>query len=99
MSRSGMLVALLASAAAGAGTMWWLAGRHTHTVSAAPEPATRQVLYWYDPMVPTQRFDQPGKSPFMDMPLVPKYAGEVPAAPEAMDGRETHDHSSQERQP
>lgn len=78
MSRSGMLVALLASAAAGAGTMWWLAGRHTHTVSAAPEPATRQVLYWYDPMVPTQRFDQPGKSPFMDMPLVPKYAGEGP---------------------
>lgn len=36
----------------------------------------RQVRYWYDPMVPTQKFDQPGKSPFMDMQLVPKYAGE-----------------------
>lgn len=31
------------------------------------------VKYWYDPMVPEQRFDKPGKSPFMDMQLVPKY--------------------------
>jgi len=38
----------------------------------APE-ATPHVLYWYDPMVPTQHFDKPGKSPFMDMELVPKY--------------------------
>jgi len=36
----------------------------------------RTVLYWYDPMVPSQRFDKPGKSPFMDMELVPKYADE-----------------------
>ena len=34
----------------------------------------RGVLYWYDPMHPQQQFDQPGKSPFMDMQLVPKYA-------------------------
>lgn len=34
----------------------------------------RKVLYWYDPMRPEQRFDKPGKSPFMDMELVPKYA-------------------------
>jgi len=32
------------------------------------------VLYWYDPMSPEQHFDSPGRSPFMDMPLVPKYA-------------------------
>lgn len=36
----------------------------------------REILYWYDPMVPTQKFDQPGQSPFMDMALVPKYADE-----------------------
>ncbi|WP_374358338.1 efflux RND transporter periplasmic adaptor subunit, partial [Chitinimonas sp.] len=36
--------------------------------------AERKPLYWYDPMVPAQHFDQPGKSPFMDMQLVPKYA-------------------------
>ncbi|MDZ4272236.1 MAG: efflux RND transporter periplasmic adaptor subunit [Erythrobacter sp.] len=35
-----------------------------------------EVLYWYDPMVPGQRFDKPGKSPFMDMQLVPKCTGE-----------------------
>src|SRR5690606_35598503 len=36
----------------------------------------RRVLYWYDPMVPAQRFKRPGKSPFMDMQLIPKYADE-----------------------
>ena len=36
----------------------------------------RRVLYWYDPMVPSQHFDKPGKSPFMDMQLVPRYADE-----------------------
>ena len=36
----------------------------------------RRVLYWHDPMVPGQKFDKPGKSPFMDMQLVPVYADE-----------------------
>jgi len=44
--------------------------------SAAPGGTDRQALYWYDPMVPNQHFDKPGKSPFMDMQLVPKYADE-----------------------
>lgn len=43
---------------------------------AAGSEDARRVLYWYDPMVPSQRFDRPGKSPFMDMQLVPKYADE-----------------------
>jgi Cu(I)/Ag(I) efflux system membrane fusion protein len=30
--------------------------------------------------VPTQKFDKPGKSPFMDMALVPRYADEAAAA-------------------
>jgi len=39
------------------------------------DPATgRKVLYWHDPMVPGQRFDKPGKSPFMNMMLEPVYA-------------------------
>lgn len=39
------------------------------------DPATgKRILYWHDPMVPGQKFDKPGKSPFMDMPLVPVYA-------------------------
>lgn len=31
-----------------------------------------QPAFWYDPMVPDQHFDKPGKSPFMDMQLVAK---------------------------
>lgn len=39
------------------------------------DPATgRKVLYWHDPMVPGQRFDKPGKSPFMNMMLEPVFA-------------------------
>jgi len=34
----------------------------------------KKVLYWHDPMVPGQKFDHPGKSPFMDMQLAPVYA-------------------------
>ncbi|MBN0314941.1 efflux RND transporter periplasmic adaptor subunit, partial [Pseudomonas aeruginosa] len=45
-------------------------------VTVASAPTERKVLYWYDPMVPTQKFDKPGKSPYMDMPLMPKYADE-----------------------
>jgi Cu(I)/Ag(I) efflux system membrane fusion protein len=41
------------------------------------DPKTgRPVLYWHDPMVPGQKFDKPGKSPFMDMQLVPVFADE-----------------------
>ncbi|MGE0114971.1 MAG: efflux RND transporter periplasmic adaptor subunit [Steroidobacteraceae bacterium] len=40
----------------------------------------RKVLYWYDPMVPNQHFDKPGKSPFMDMQMVAKYAGDDASA-------------------
>ena len=34
-----------------------------------------RILYYQDPMVPGKRFDKPAKSPFMDMMLVPVYAG------------------------
>lgn len=64
--------------AAGWGLPQWRASS-THAVDgAAPHAGTaeRKVLYWYDPMSPTQKFDKPGKSPFMDMDLVPKYADE-----------------------
>ncbi|MBU0829876.1 MAG: efflux RND transporter periplasmic adaptor subunit [Gammaproteobacteria bacterium] len=40
------------------------------------DPVTgRSVLYYHDPMVPGKKFEAPGKSPFMDMMLVPAYAG------------------------
>jgi Cu(I)/Ag(I) efflux system membrane fusion protein len=72
--------------AAGWGLSQWRAGggHADHAAvsapaSAAPVSAERKVLYWYDPMVPSQKFDKPGKSPFMDMQLVPKYADEADA--------------------
>ena len=37
-------------------------------------PHDKKILYWHDPMAPGQKFDKPGKSPFMDMQLVPVYA-------------------------
>lgn len=46
---------------------------HRHE-TGAPAQTERKVLYWYDPMKPGTKFDKPGKSPFMDMELVPKYA-------------------------
>lgn len=40
------------------------------------DPATgRQILNYHDPMVPGKNFEAPAKSPFMDMMLVPRYAG------------------------
>ncbi len=47
----------------------------TEAAPAAESSADKKVLYWHDPMVPGQKFDKPGKSPFMDMQLVPMYAG------------------------
>lgn len=44
--------------------------------AGAVDPVTdRKILYYHDPMVPGKNFDAPGKSPFMDMMLVPAYAG------------------------
>ena len=40
------------------------------------DPQTgRVILNYHDPMVPGKNFDAPAKSPFMDMMLVPRYAG------------------------
>lgn len=68
------------SLALGVAGGYWFAQQRMSGMSSAPtEPAAatqdeRKVLYWYDPMVPQQKFDKPGKSPFMDMQLVPQYA-------------------------
>ena len=63
---------LILGGAIGYGLTQWL-GKE----SAAAGVSGRKVLYWHDPMVPNQKFDKPGKSPFMDMQLVPVYADEA----------------------
>jgi membrane fusion protein, copper/silver efflux system len=73
------LAAILALAAAGYGGYRYAMQSMEHAAPAASAEGSsgKQVLYWYDPMVPQQKFDKPGKSPFMDMQLVPKYSGEA----------------------
>lgn len=63
--------------------VWWATSRVPALAPVAGLAAAGGqpvVLYWYDPMVPDQHFDKPGKSPFMDMQLVPKYADDSHAA-------------------
>jgi len=78
----GVVAMVVVGIATGAGGTYWLttSGRlDAIRMDAAPTAASsdKSVLYWYDPMVPGQRFDKPGKSPFMDMQLVPKYADDA----------------------
>jgi membrane fusion protein, copper/silver efflux system len=84
----GWTLAVVLAVAGVAGGYWYgmsqglkhVAPAATSAAPVAPvTEAGRKVLYWYDPMYPQQRFDKPGKSPFMDMQLVPKYADEGPA--------------------
>ncbi|MGE0674783.1 MAG: heavy metal-binding domain-containing protein, partial [Methylibium sp.] len=58
-------------------SQWRASAPHVSEATAPAPTGERRVLYWYDPMVPTQKFDKPGKSPFMEMQLVPRYADEA----------------------
>lgn len=72
---------LLAMALVAGGTGYWLGHRGAASApTAAVSAHGQQVLYYYDPMFPNRKFDKPGKSPFMDMQLVPKYADGAGAA-------------------
>jgi len=77
--KTGVLIAVTTAVGLAAG--YWLASHQPQaaTQESASAASERKVLYWYDPMVPQQRFEQPGKSPFMDMDLVPRYADEADA--------------------
>ena len=80
------VLALALAGAATVGGVGFMGGRMTSPAAAPPASApgpSRKVLYWYDPMVPAQHFDKPGKSPFMDMQLQPKYAGDAATTGEA----------------
>jgi membrane fusion protein, copper/silver efflux system len=61
------------------------------SVKLPEHAASPKVLYWYDPMHPAQHFDKPGKSPFMDMELEPKYAShaETPMSSLMIDAAQT----------
>lgn len=71
------LVILGVAAAALIGAGLWAGIAKRATGPETPATAERKVLYWHDPMVPGFKSDKPGKSPFMDMELVPVYADEA----------------------
>jgi len=89
INRNAIAVVIVLAGAAGYGLYRFGLDRGAQSITAttvaapATAPATgsgtaagKKVLYWHDPMVPGQKFDKPGKSPFMDMDLVPVYAEE-----------------------
>jgi Cu(I)/Ag(I) efflux system membrane fusion protein len=77
----GVIIVAVGTAAAFGGYRYamhrTMAGQEQAAAPGASAEGDRKVLYWYDPMYPQQKFDKPGKSPFMDMQLVPKYSGEA----------------------
>ncbi|MGH8309750.1 MAG: efflux RND transporter periplasmic adaptor subunit [Steroidobacteraceae bacterium] len=86
MNHIKFVVGLIAVLLIGSAIGYWIAHRAMSTEAAADDSqhesgtataGKRKALYWYDPMVPNRRFDKPGKSPFMDMQLVPMYADEA----------------------
>ena len=91
MTRITLIIAALTGVAGGATAGYLLAHRGTSGIEPPPASAPgaadtpgageRKVLYWHDPMVPGAKFDKPGKSPFMDMDLVPVYADADDAGP------------------
>ncbi len=72
---TGLAIALFAGAG-GYGIARWTSRPADASAPAQGAGPAGKPLYWYDPMVPSQHFDKPGKSPFMDMQMVPKYGGE-----------------------
>jgi Cu(I)/Ag(I) efflux system membrane fusion protein len=83
VAAAAIAVIVLLLGAAGAG--YWFARssplQSTHTATMQSGAPGRKPLYWYDPMVPNQHFSKAGKSPFMDMQLVARFAEEETGAP------------------
>jgi Cu(I)/Ag(I) efflux system membrane fusion protein len=75
MKRRTIAVALVIAGLTGAAGygLYWFGMSRGMQMAGGPSTTGKKVLYWHDPMVPGQKFDKPGKSPFMDMQLVPVY--------------------------
>jgi Cu(I)/Ag(I) efflux system membrane fusion protein len=73
-ARIGVALAALALAAGGLGYYLGSSGGGGQP-TGVQQQADRKVLYYYDPMVPQEHYDQPGLSS-MGMQTIPKYADE-----------------------
>ena len=80
-NKSVISLAVIGLLAIGIGGGYWFAMQRmsasmnmpTQGAPASAVASDKKPLYYYDPMYPQQKFDKPGKSPFMDMMLIPVY--------------------------
>lgn len=70
--RAGLLAAVLIAGGGG----YWLGQRGDSATDAASGQTERKILYWYDPMVPQEHYDNPNSLSSMGMKTIPKYADE-----------------------
>jgi membrane fusion protein, copper/silver efflux system len=68
--RAGILAAVLVAGGGG----YWLGQRGGE--DGTPSASERKILYWYDPMVPAEHYDNPNSLSSMGMKTIPKYADE-----------------------
>ena len=99
MNRNKTIASVIAGIAAlvAVSAAWYFLRPQSTRPMADAANQERKVLYWTDPMVPGFKSDKPGKSPFMDMEMVPVYdeddgAATVSVRPEIMQslGVRTH---------
>jgi Cu(I)/Ag(I) efflux system membrane fusion protein len=81
MSRSNRFIVIAAALVGALGLGYWWGHAHPASTTTGNSAGARRILYWYDPMVPQERYEKPGKSS-MGMTLIPKYADETAAAGE-----------------
>lgn len=74
--RAGILAAVLVAGGGG----YWLGQRGGPATEAGSGQPGRKILYWYDPMVPAEHYDNPNSLSSMGMKTQPKYADDRAAA-------------------
>ena len=74
--RAGIMAAVLIAGGGG----YWLGQRGESATGASSGQSGRKILYWYDPMVPQEHYDNPDSLSSMGMKTQPKYAGDNAAA-------------------
>lgn len=67
-------VAVFAAVLIAGGGGYWLGTRQSTDEVSSKSADGRKILYWYDPMVPQERYDNPDSLSSMGMKTQPKYA-------------------------
>lgn len=74
--RAGLMAAVLIAGGSG----YWLGQSGGSGNETGPGHTGRKVLYWYDPMVPAEHYDNPNSLSSMGMKTQPKYVDDGAAA-------------------